>query len=114
MARVYSEAASRRQPAAAQRWTAAAAGWWQCGGGAGVGAGGGLGKGSGGAMARSGAARAGVGAAQCALGRRPAGVCACEEHDERDKVLSLRAGVKRELKFGWNKNNNKIGVKSAK
>ena len=63
------------------------------------------------------AARAGVGAAQCALGRqRPAGVCACEEdeQDERDKVLSLGAGVKRELKFGWNKNNDKIGEKSAK
>ena len=117
MARAYSEAASQRQPVAAQRWTAATAGWWQCGSGAGVGAGGGLGKGSGGAMARSGAARAGVGAAQCALGRqRPAGVCACEEHeqDEREKVLSLGAGVKRELKFGWNKNNDKIGEKSAK
>jgi len=63
------------------------------------------------------AARAGVGAAQCALGRqRPAGVCACDEdeQDERDKVLSLGAGVKRELKFGWNKNNDKIGEKSAK
>ena len=68
-------------------------------------------------VARSSAARAGVGAAQCALGRqRPAGVCACEEdeQDERDKVLSLGAGVKRELKFGWNKNNDKIGEKSAK
>jgi len=62
------------------------------------------------------AARAGVGAAQCALGRRPVGVCACEEHeqDERDKVLSLGAGVKQELKFGWNKNNDKIEEKSAK
>jgi len=69
------------------------------------------------AAAVSRAARAGVGAAQCALGRqRPAGVCACEEdeQDERDKVLSLGAGVKRELKFGWNKNNDKIGEKSAK
>jgi len=68
-------------------------------------------------MARSSAARAGAGAAQCALGRqRPAGVCACEEHeqDERDKVLSLGAGVKQELKFGWNKNNDKIEKKSVK
>jgi len=69
------------------------------------------------AAAVSRAARAGVGAAQCALGRqRPAGACACEEdeQDERDKVLSLGAGVKRELKFGWNKNNDKIKEKSAK